>query len=196
MKALTIMYLLSIGFCFGQTPPLNPFFEKYKDDDRFTQVYISGRMLNLISQFAEDDDYDDEDEKREMEAVKNTLDKLEGIRILSMDEEETSGGVISGNKIISPKALYREARDLTQQEKYEELMTVKEKDEEFLILIQENNGVVTELILIGYETEECCDGNSFFLLSLYGEIELRSISELGGILEIEELEKLEKLDEK
>ena len=193
MKKTVLIYLLSIGFAWAQSPPLNPFFEKYKDDDRFTQVYISGKMLNLITEWAEEDEEDEEDQQ-EMEAVNSTLRKLNGIRILSMDNEE-SGKVLSGNNALNPKDLYLEARSLIEKDQYDELMTVKDSEEEFLILIKEKGDIVEELILIGYETEDCCDEDSFFLLSLYGEIDLKGISDIGEALDIEELEKLEKMED-
>ncbi len=194
MKKTISIYLLSIGFAWAQSPPLNPFFEKYKDDDRFTQVYISGKMLNLITEWAEEEDDEDEDYKQEMDAVNTTLRKLNGIRILSMDTEGQKK-VLSGNNGLNPKDLYIEARSLIEKEQYDELMTVKDSEEEFLILIKEKGDIVEELILIGYETEDCCDEDSFFLLSLYGEIDLKGISDIGEALDIEELEKLEKMED-
>ena len=77
----------------------------------------------------------------------------------------------------------------------EDGVTVKDSEEEFLILIKEKGDIVEELILIGYETEDCCDEDSFFLLSLYGEIDLKGISDIGEALDIEELEKLEKMED-
>ncbi len=193
------IFLSAYGVCMAQSPPLNPFFEKYRDDDRFTQVYISGKMLDLISQMDDDDsDYDEDDEN-----VKETLQKLDGIWVLSMNnyEDEESGLKLGKGKNTAPedaliaKDLYFEARGMINKDDYEELMTVREREEEFLILIKEKDAIISELILLGYETEECCDEDSFFILSLNGSIDLKGISSIGDALDIEELEQLEKLEE-
>ncbi len=198
MKKITILLILiSTSLSFGQTPPLNPFFEKYRDDDRFTQVYISGKMLNLIAEL-DDEDYDDDEERADSENIKSTLQQLDGIWVLSIGDDDESGiklGKGKGEDALDCRDLYKEAKGMVVAGEYEELMTVRDEGEEFLILIQEKEKIISELVLLGYETEECCDGDSFFMLSLRGKIDLRGISDIGEALDIEELEKLEKLEE-
>ena len=188
MRVLIILMIL-IGYsAFGQDNPVNPILEKYRDDERFTRVYISGKMLSLMASSADEEDEEDEDsifEKDDDEDIKKALSSLSGIQILSSEELDRD----------ESRSLFLESEDLLKGKGYEELMVVKERDQEFLFLIKEENNQIDELILLGYETEECCGESSFFLLTLYGIIDLKSISDVGDALDIEGLEKLEKLEE-
>lgn len=185
MKRLVFVFFLLATYSFGQENPMNPILEKYQDDERFTRVYISGKMLTLMASTIDDEDDEDDIFDEDNAEIKKALGSLSGIQILSSEEMDRD----------ESRTIFLEAEGMLKGKGYEELMIVKERDQEFLFLIKEENNQIDELILLGYETEECCGESSFFLLTLYGIIDLKSISEVGDALDIEGLDKLEKLEE-
>jgi len=83
---------------------------------------------------------------------------------------------------------YKEIMDELSLDEYEELMVVKEKDQDIKFLVKEKEDTIVELLLvIGGE------GNNA-LISIRGIIDLKSISKLSKSMNIEGLEKLEEID--
>ena len=85
----------------AQGDAIAKFFNKYQDDDSFTQVTVSGKMFNLFTNMEVKNPDDQE--------VLNAISKLKGLRILA--KENTSDA----------KALYKDAMATVPKE-YEELM--------------------------------------------------------------------------
>lgn len=148
----TTYFLLSLGLCLfllqpgslqAQDDAISSYFSKYMEDDRFTSVYISPRMFKLIGAINLDANNPE---------MKNTLNSLSGLRILSADS-------------IQGKVLYKEIFGKLNRESYEELMSVREPDSDIKFLIKSvpgNENKVSELLmLIGGE-------KSFFMLSIAG----------------------------
>jgi hypothetical protein len=75
-------------------------------------------------------------------------------------------------------------------DEYEELMVVKEKDQDIKFLVKEKEDEIVELLLvIGGERNNT-------LISIRGIIDLKSISRLSKSLNVQGLDELEKIDEK
>ncbi|MGB0425021.1 MAG: DUF4252 domain-containing protein, partial [Flavobacteriales bacterium] len=71
---------------------------------------------------------------------------------------------------------------------YEVLMTVDDNDEDMTFFIKENNGIITELLMI-------VGGNdNFMIMSIVGDIDLNQIAKLSRTLDIEGMENLENLE--
>lgn len=136
-------FLLRAGTVQAQEDAISNYFSKYTEDDEFTSIYISPRMFKLIG-------------ARNLSAdnpeMKNTLNSLSGLRILSADS-------------INGRTLYKEIFNKLNRESYEELMSVREPDSDVKFLIKSavgNENKVSELLmLVGGE-------NSFFMLSIAG----------------------------
>lgn len=167
MKKLTVYVLL---FLFGalvnaQNRAVDQLFEKYGGKDGFTTVVISRKMFELAAKVeAEDDD------------AMDVISKLKSVRILAMDECEKPEGV----------NFYDEVMELLNEEEYEELMVVKEKDQDVKILIKEADGIITELLLI-------VGGEDNALISLVGEIDLKNVHELSKSIHSEHMVHLKDL---
>jgi len=69
---------------------------------------------------------------------------------------------------------------------YEELMTVKEENEEVRFMIREIGGKIAELVMI-------TGGEGSSVVSISGDLDLKTIADLSGKMGIEELENLEKV---
>ncbi|RLD19619.1 MAG: hypothetical protein DRI71_11545 [Bacteroidetes bacterium] len=172
MKNITALSLLMTfsSLAFAQEDAISKFFGKYEMDEDFTHVTITSRMFGLFANL----DTEDEEDKELIDAVS----KVKGLKIIAKDDitkEEAD-------------ALYKEAFELIPTKDYDELMSVREKDNDMKFLIQEKNGVITELLMVMH------GDNEFFLLSLIGDIDLKQISRLSKTMNIDGFEHLKAID--
>lgn len=170
MKKLAILTVLILGVSTAnaQEDAITKFFSKYQNDESFTQVNITGRMFSLFTNF-EAEDQEDQD-------VIDAVSKVKGLKILA--KEDISNG----------QALYEEAFRMIDSKEYEELMTIREKDNDMKFLIKEKDGIITELLMV------MGSDDSFLLLSLVGDIDLKQISKLSKSMDIDGFENLQNLD--
>ena len=117
-------------------------------------------------------DAESEEEKEFKEAISN----LESMKII-VKEEATDA-----------EALFNEAIKKPGKE-FELLMEVDQDSEHFYFLINEKNGVIAELLMIGNSDGE------FIILSLTGEIDLAQISRLSRSMNIDQMQHLQKINE-
>jgi hypothetical protein len=161
-----IMMALSLHIN-AQGSPADRLFDKYSGKDGYTSVYISKYMFSLFSSL---DNTDKE--------IENMLGRLTGIRILASEDTERSN-INFYNEIM---------KDLPINE-YQELMVVKEKDQDFKFLIREKDGIITELLMVAG------GASNNALISIQGNIDLNTISRLSRSMNIEGLDNLEKIDD-
>jgi hypothetical protein len=69
-------------------------------------------------------------------------------------------------------------------------MSVREKDKDMKFYIRESGGKINELVMVMGGSKD------FMVLSLFGEIDLKSISRIGRKMNVQGLEKLEQMDDK
>jgi len=162
MKYLTILFALFIAAATVTTAQaqtgedaISKYFSKYVDDERFTVVYVSGKMFEMINKM--DINLDDKEAKAILDVVKN----LKGLRILTTEENSLQ--------------FYDEALKIINKNQYETLMTVREgKSENVQFLVKQSGDTINELLLlVGGQDEE------FVLISFIGNIELDKIGELS-----------------
>ncbi|MEO8472905.1 MAG: DUF4252 domain-containing protein [Chryseolinea sp.] len=149
---------------------ISKFFSKYQSDETFSQVTISSKMFGLFTNM----DADSPDDKEILDAIS----KLKGLRILAKDDARNA------------RALYKEAFTLIPSKDYEELMTVRNKDKDMKFMIKESGGKINELIMVMGGNE------SFMVMSLFGEIDLKQVSRIGKKMNVEGLEHLQNMDGK
>ena len=164
-----ILIMISLS-AFSQKNPVDKLFEKYGGKDGFTTVLISSKMFSIFSDMeAGDDD------------INKMIKNIESIKILTTDDESLLDPGIN---------FYKEIMNELSLDEYEELMVVKEKDQDIKFLVKEKEDIIVELLLvIGGK------GNNA-LISIRGIIDMKSISKLSKSMNIEGLEKLEEIDEK
>lgn len=150
----------------AQSSTIDKLFDKFSGREDITEVNISAKMFALFG-------YIDSDDKEDQE----TLDALKGIKslyLMSTENQEQSKEMRSTSKHI-------------KKDKFESLMTIRDGDNDIEFLIQENNGNVSELIML-------VDSDSnFTIMSLTGLIDLEKLSKLSNI-GIDGLDNLDKLD--
>ena len=156
--------LLSIGM--NAQSLISSTFSDYEENENYTRVSISKKMFSLIAGI----DAEDPEEKELIE----TVSKIDGLKIIVADSSE------------NPSAMYKETMGRLPK-RFEELMTVDDKNEKIVFMIDEKDGKVAELIMV-------LKGDEFVLLDLYGEIDLNQIASVSKKMNIEHMEKLEQIE--
>ncbi len=170
MKNIIIILITAcIGFSANaQNDVVTKLFNDYYDDENFTKISVSSKMFELFTHI----EPGDEDEEEILEAVS----KLKGLKVVAADSVGNS------------KELYTKAIKKISKNGYDELMEVKDAQEDMKFMIKENDGIINELVMV-------VGGNkSFFIMSLYGEIDLKKISKLSKSMNIKGMEHLKQLD--
>ena len=151
----------------AQDDAISRFFEKYQDDDDFTQVNITSRMFGLFT----DMEVNDEDDQEVLDAIS----KINGLKILV--KENAHNG----------KALYKEAFSKLPKGEFDELMSIRDGSTDMKFMIKEKGNIISELLMIAGGNKE------FFILSIVGDIDLKQISKLSSKMNIDGLKNLDKL---
>jgi len=165
---LAVFTLISISLM-AQNKVVDKLFEKYSDREGYTSVVITKHMFNLFSNIEteEDDEY--------MNMIKN----LKNIRILSGPDESDSE-VNFYDAIISK----------LPEDEYEELMVIHDSGQDTKFLIKEDNDIVSELLMVvGGKGDNV-------LISITGNIDLKTVSKLSKSMGIEGMENLDNMEEK
>ncbi|MCO6479470.1 MAG: DUF4252 domain-containing protein [Phaeodactylibacter sp.] len=168
MRTFILSALLALGplFALAQPKPIADFYEKYKQYENVTDVKLQGWLLEIASNFAEGD-----------EQAKELLSKITYLRVLVMED---------GN-LVSPaeyKSLLKEIR----QNSFEELLRIREGDENIGFYIRENGEAITDVLLLVNGEDE------FVLLSLEGLLKFSDLNDLN--IDIDGAEHFERLPEK
>ena len=140
---------------------ISTYFSEYVDDERFTAVYVSGKMFELFEDSKINlEEMDDE----EVAAILDMVRDIRGIRVLHTDQ--------------TPLRFYREAKERISTDAYELLFKVRTQDGQNVeAFIQDENAVVSELfLLVGAD-------DTFALLSFVGDIDLSKLGNLQRALE-------------
>lgn len=166
-KVLLLLPLLFFAAILSaQNDAINRFFSQYMDDERFTVVFVSPKMFNIVSKISTDDE--------DWENFREVIGGLKGLRVLTADS------IADGMK------LYKEALDKVPATEYEELVTVRDGKENVRIWVKDSGNIINELLLLVGSPDQ------FVLLSLAGKIDLDKISSLSKGLDIDGVKHLEK----
>jgi hypothetical protein len=159
MKKITTLVILTL-FVTGvnaQDDAISKFFSKYMEDESFSRVYISPKMMQMAGGFLKSSAESSDPEAKDLGEL---ISKVRGIRILST---ETSNG----------KNLYQEAMATLTKNKYEDLMDVADKGSNVKFMVREENGLVKEFLMISGS------GESFTLLSMLGNFTYQDLNILA-----------------
>jgi len=174
MKKVIFLFVISLGFfdVWGQSAA-DKLFDKYSGQEGFTSVYISKYMFSMFMNIS-----DTTPQNKEMRDV---VSKLNSIKILAVDDK---------SKIPAGVNLYKEVMKAVDNNEYQELMVIKEKDQDVKFLVKETDGKVSELLLaVGGQGDNV-------LISIQGDIDMKNISKLAKAMDIQGMDKLEDIDKK
>lgn len=130
MKKWICIGLFLIGTCSVQTQDLvSDFLAKTKENKVFTQVNISSRMFQMISEITD----------AETESI---IRNLTGMKMLTTEQETDR--------------YFQEVRTMLQKRKpeYEELMSILEEGEQVWMYVREKNKEIVELVILVGGKEE------------------------------------------
>lgn len=167
-----ITFIMVLPLMMSAQSPADALFDKYSGQDGFTSVYITQHMFGLFA-----DIETEEEEDGFVELVKN----LKCIKIVTVDDESPEL-----NKEVN---FYSEIMNDFPEEKYEELMVVKKKDQDVRFYILKEGKIISELLMIVGGDEDNA------LISIQGDIDLKTISKLSKSMNIDGMENLEEIDE-
>jgi hypothetical protein len=152
----------------AQTNAIDEIFNRYSEKEGFTTVTISSKLLSLFAG------------KKTKVDGSNVINRLTSIRILSVQDS------LMNQKIN----FYKELSNKFDFSGYEDLMVVKEGPDVTKFLIRQKGDIITELLMITGGP-----GNNT-LISIKGDLDLKSLSELSEDTGIDELKDLENIDKK
>lgn len=170
MKKLLILYLLLMipAFIRAQGNPVDEVFERYSGKDGFTTVYVSPKMFSILAGMnTEDKDY------------QNLMTRIKSIRILSEKADSLHVPVFFGRELLKKMPAAG----------YEDLMIVKDETGEVRFMIMETKNKITELVMVS-------GGKGSTVVSITGDLDLKTIADLSDKTGIEELKDLDKVEKK
>ena len=136
-------------------------YQNFIDSDQSTVVQVHGPTFQLAAAFMSSSE--DED----AEKIRETLSTLKSFQLVAMPD------------LSNPQAEYENGLNKIGDE-FDELVMVKDKEGRFSVHIDEEDGIVYELIGLGVESDE----NRFLAFSLDGEIPLDMIGEIMNNVDI------------
>ena len=152
----------------GQTSAVDKVFDKYSGKEGYTTVYISSFMFNMLNSLETDDP--------EFDEFKKATAGIKSIKILTQE---------GGNSV----AFGAELLEMLPRSEYQEMMVVKDQDEDVLFLAREEGGKITEFLLI------VSGGGEDVLIAIQGDIDLESISSIASGLDMPGFENLEGIED-
>lgn len=158
MKNYITLFLLALMTTSlqAQDDAIQKFFSKYMEDDSFSRVYISPKMMQMAGGFLKSADQNDPETKDLGELIS----KVRGIRILSGDK-------------VNGQQMYKEAMATLNKNQYEDLMDVADKDSNIKFMVREEGGKIRELLMLTGSAE------GFTLLSMLGNFTYQDLNILA-----------------
>jgi|APTNR8051073442_1049403.scaffolds.fasta_scaffold00768_19 hypothetical protein len=171
MKNFLTVILITTGLSAtlaAQDNAIDKYFSQYVEDERFSVVYISPKMFQMLGNI-EINELDLEGDEDAV-VLKDIAKDIKSLRILTTE--------------TTPDKFYKEFKSKINTSEYEVLMTIKEKDGDNLeFLAKGSNGeTIDELLLLSYDDE-------FVLISFIGKISLSKVSRLARTVEKNEKRK-------
>ncbi len=154
-----VVFWLAFTGVQAQDDAIVQFFSKYMEDDRFSRVYISPKMMQMAGGFLKSST-EGQNLKQDEKDLGELISKVRGIRILSADK-------------VNGKSFYNEAMTTLNRNQYEDLMDVQDKDSNVKFMVREEGGLVKELLMITGSSE------SFTLLSMLGNFTYQDLNILA-----------------
>jgi hypothetical protein len=90
----------------------------------------------------------------------------------------------------TPQQFYKESLTRIDMKEYEELITVRNKNENVRFVVKESGGTIHELLMIAV------DDDGFTLMSFVGDIDLDKMAQLSSSMSIKGMENLKNVKKK
>jgi len=159
LKVIGMMILLLVGASplLAQEDALSKFFSKYMEDDRYSRVYISPKMMQMAGGFLKSEVNPNDPQSKDLG---NLISKISGIRIISRSD-------------FNGKPLFTEMKGLLNKNQYEDLMDVHDKGSDVKFMVREEKGRIKELLMIQ------ASSTGFTALSMLGNFTYQDLNILA-----------------
>ena len=152
----------------AQNKAIDDIFSKFEGKNGVTSVNISKDLMSMVAQM------DSNDVK-----AKDLFAQIGAVKILAFEKATPDDKVAFENMV---KAL--------PLGDYKELMVVKDKDNNVRMLSKQNQGKISEFLLL------VTGGNEPVLISITGNIDLKDLGKLSSCMKMEGFQHLAKLNKK
>ena len=159
ISILIVLFLLSTNI-FGQTEELNKLFDKYQDTEGVTSIKIAKPMFKLLNNLKIDDE--------ELGKIQPLLGKVNGLKMLVLEKSE-----MSNNPTINGGKIEKEIANSLKNMKYEELVTVNNRDAKIKFMAQDITANVMDNLILNIISED-----SSVLMMLDGKISMEDVNNL------------------
>lgn len=167
-KLIFLVSSMAIASCtFAQKDIVGDVFSKYAGAQGVTTVNVTGEMLNLFTQV----------EQQMQDTVFSS--KLSEVRILALEKNCDKPATLD---------LRAEVYDKLDKSVYKEMLSVKQTDEDVVILIKESNGRIHELLIIAGGN----DDNA--LIQVKGDMLLSEMAQMAGKYQMKGFDHLKKFE--
>ncbi len=156
---LIVLFLLSTNI-FGQTEELNKLFDKYQDTEGVTSIKIAKPMFKLLNNLKIDNE--------ELGKIQPLLGKVNGLKMLVLEKSGTSK-----NPILSEGKIEKDIANSLKNMKYEELVTVNNRDAKIKFMAQDITANVMDNLILNIMSED-----SSVLMMLDGKISMDDVNNL------------------
>jgi len=147
-------------------------YQKYAGEKGFTSINISPEMFGFLSST----DMSDSSEKAQ--ETQNVMQQLSGLKMLVYEPEGSKN-----------QDFLDEVKTLSKSKGYTEIMSVDSEDEIVKFLAKKGkDGKILELLMVVLDDEEAV------VMSMTGDLDMKTISQISKSLDIDGMENLEKID--
>lgn len=148
----TLIGLIFMAFSTtAQTDVISSYFSEYDDRDDVLTIKLSGKAFELAGQI--------EVEEEELKEYKEMMSQITGLRVIV---DENDGSAMQTAKTAEKRL----------PSNFEELISIKEKDSQFKLFIDEESGTVRELIGIAGKEK------TFVIMSLVGNMKMSDVGQM------------------
>jgi len=171
MKKISLiasMFLLSLTMM-GQGTVITKYMNQYGGNEKFTKVSVSEKMFTMFTNL----EAGSPAEKEFLQAVS----KLKGLKVIMADS------------IPNSMVIYKQAVADVNKAAYEELVTVNDARGNLLFSTKESKGIISELIMVAGTKKQ------FVMISLYGDIDLKTISKMAQQMHVPGFDQLKHIDD-
>ncbi len=152
----------------------NTLYEMYAGKDGFTSINISPDMFKFLGAI------DMNDSSEDAKDTQDIMQQLVGLKMLVYSKPEGSSG----------SDFYKDVNKTITVKDYTELMTVNDKDSDIRFLVKKSGkDKISELLMIVKGEDEV------LVMSMVGDIDMNTISDLSNSLNMKGMEHLEKIND-
>lgn len=164
-RILTIIVLALFPILSNAQDFVDGLISKYQGKRGFTTVVINSALFDIVAAIDDDDD---------LQKMKGMIDN---IRIIAMDDN-----------LDSNINFFNEMKSQIESKSYEELMTVKQYDNDVVFYVKYAGKDIEELLLVAGGSDENA------IISIKGKINLKDLASLSNSVHITGFEYLENLE--